>query len=132
MDATARALQAKWENGGKPMKRKHGKKFYKNGEEKINELTSNVNKILNILKKKNENLKEKQSYVTKLEETIKDLNNEFKLLRHKSSNANRTEILYLKNQIERLQKENMTLKGEKIFISKLLKCHSSLQIRFLL
>ena len=83
-------------------------------EEKINELTSNVNKILNILKKKNENLKEKQSYVTKLEETIKDLNNEFKLLRHKSSNANRTEILYLKNQIERLQKENMTLKGEKI------------------
>lgn len=83
-------------------------------EGKIVELTSNIKKIINILQKKNDKLKENQGYVIKLEETIKDLNNEFALLKQKNKKNMQTEVMYLKHQIDQLQKENLILKGEKL------------------
>ena len=78
-------------------------------ENKVNELSSSVKKIINIVKMKNIEINNNKIYINNLEETIKDLNKEFHQIRLKKKKDNSQDILNLKNQLENLKKEYQKL-----------------------
>lgn len=74
-------------------------------ENKVNELSSSVQNVINIVKIKNIEINNNKIYITNLEETIKDLNKEFHQLRLKKKKENNQEISNLKNQLDNIKKE---------------------------
>ena len=80
-------------------------------ENKVNELSSSVKQIIEIMNKRNHEIINNKIYIKNLEETIRELNKEFKSMRIKKESNNSKEIIRLKNQLEKLKKENMKLLG---------------------
>ena len=80
-------------------------------ENKVNELSSSVKQIIEIMNKRNHEIINNKIYIKNLEETIRELNKEFRSMRIKKESNNSKEIIRLKNQLEKLKKENMKLLG---------------------
>ena len=78
-------------------------------EQKVNELSLSVKKIINVVKIKNIEINNSKIYINNLEDTIRDLNKEFRHLRQMKNNDNEKEISYLKTQLENLKKEYQKL-----------------------
>ena len=78
-------------------------------ENKVNELSLSVKKIINIVKIKNIEINNSKIYINNLEDTIRDLNKEFRHLRQMKNNDSEREISYLKTQLENLKKEYQKL-----------------------
>jgi hypothetical protein len=74
-------------------------------ENKVKELSSNVKKVSNIIKLKDKEIKDNKLYITNLEDTIKQLSSEFKILRKKKNKEAEQKIKLLKLQIDSLKKE---------------------------
>ena len=74
-------------------------------EEKVQELSLKIKKIVNNIQEKNTELNKNKSYITKLENTIKDLNKQFRLLRIQKPKQSQNEMNYLKSQIAELRRE---------------------------
>ena len=80
-------------------------------ENKVNELSSSGKQIIEIMNKRNHEIINNKIYIKNLEETIRELNKEFRSMRIKKESNNSKEIIRLKNQLEKLKKENMKLLG---------------------
>ena len=78
-------------------------------ENKVNELSLSVQKIIELMNLKNTEIKNNQIYIKNLEETIKHLNKEFRNMRIRKKKDNIKEICKLKNQLEKLKTENKKL-----------------------
>ena len=78
-------------------------------ENKVNELSTSVKKIVNMVKIKDIEINNNKIYINNLEETIKDLNKEFHQIRLKKKKDNSQEISNLKSQLEHLKKEYQKL-----------------------
>ena len=78
-------------------------------EIKVNELSSSVNKIIEMMNQKNTEITNNKLYIKNLEETIKDLNREFYNMRMKKKKENSKEIVKLRTQLASLKKENQKL-----------------------
>ena len=78
-------------------------------ENKVNELSISVKKIVNMVKIKDIEINNNKIYINNLEETIKDLNKEFHQIRLKKKKDNSQEISNLKSQLEHLKKEYQKL-----------------------
>ena len=78
-------------------------------ENKVNELSTSVKKIVNMVKIKDIEINNNKIYINNLEETIKDLNKEFHQIRLQKKKDNSQEISNLKNQLEHLKKEYQKL-----------------------
>ena len=63
------------------------------------------------MNKRNHEIINNKIYIKNLEETIRELNKEFRSMRIKKESNNSKEIIRLKNQLEKLKKENMKLLG---------------------
>jgi hypothetical protein len=74
-------------------------------ENKVNELAINVQEVSNLVKIKDKEIKDNKSYINNLEKTIKDLNNEFKIMRNKKNKETQKKINMLKLQINNLKRE---------------------------
>ena len=74
-------------------------------ESKVSKLSSSVQKILNVVKLKDIEINNNKIYINNLEETIKDLNKEFQIIRLNKKKNNSEDILNLKKQLENLIKE---------------------------
>ena len=74
-------------------------------ENKVQELSSNVEKVSNIIKLKDKEIRDKKSYIHNLEDTIKKLNSEFKIFRNQKNKEAQKKINLLKLQISSLKKE---------------------------
>ena len=83
-------------------------------ENKVNELSSSVNKIIEMMNQKNTEITNNKLYIKNLEETIKDLNREFYNMRMKKKNENSKEIVKLRTQLANLKKENQKLLEQNI------------------
>ena len=78
-------------------------------ENKVNELSSSIKKIMNIVKIKNIEINNNKIYINNLEETIKDLKQEFHQIRIKKKKNNSQEISNLRTQLETLKKDYQKL-----------------------
>ena len=78
-------------------------------ENKVNDLSASMKKIINVIKKKNLEINNNKIYINNLEETIKDLNKEFHQIRLNKKKENSLEISNLKNQLETIKKEYQKL-----------------------
>ena len=78
-------------------------------ENKVNELSTSVKKIVNMVKIKDIEISNNKIYISNLEETIKDLNKEFHQIRLQKKKDNSQEISNLKSQLEHLKKEYQKL-----------------------
>ena len=78
-------------------------------ENKVTELSSSVNSIIEMIKQKNTEITNNKLYIKNLEETIKDLNREFYNMRMKKKKENSKEIVKLRTQLASLKKENKKL-----------------------
>ena len=74
-------------------------------ENKVNELAINVQEVSSLVKIKDKEIKDNKSYINNLEKTIKDLNNEFKIMRNKKNKETQKKINMLKLQINNLKRE---------------------------
>lgn len=74
-------------------------------ENKVNELSANVQAVSSLVKIKDKEIKDNKSYINNLERTIKDLNKEFKIMRNKKNKETQKKINLLKLQINNLKKE---------------------------
>ena len=74
-------------------------------ESKVSKLSSSVQKILNVVKLKDIEINNNKIYINNLEETIKDLNKEFQIIRLNKKKNNSEDISNLKKQLENLIKE---------------------------
>ena len=83
-------------------------------ENKVNELSSSVNKIIEMMNQKNTEITNNKLYIKNLEETIKDLNREFYNMRMKKKKENSKEIVKLRTQLANLKKENQKLLEQNI------------------
>mgnify|MGYP002626722373 FL=1 len=83
-------------------------------ENKVNELSSSVNKIIEMMNQKNTEIINNKLYIKNLEETIKDLNREFYNMRMKKKKENSKEIVKLRTQLANLKKENQKLLEQNI------------------
>ena len=78
-------------------------------ENKVNELSNSVKKIVNMVEIKDIEINNNKIYINNLEETIKDLNKEFHQIRLQKKKDNSQEISNLKSQLEHLKKEYQKL-----------------------
>ena len=97
-------------------------------EEKVNELGNKVNRIDNILKKKNAEIKQNEDYAIKLMNIVKDQKNQMENIRNLKSENDNDILLNLQNEIENLKN---TIELRDHTISKLQKNHKSLQEKYL-
>ena len=74
-------------------------------EGKVNELNTNVAKIISLLNQKNSEIDDNKMYINKLKETIDELNDEFNKLKSKKEKAKKDEIKILKNELMSLKLE---------------------------
>ena len=74
-------------------------------EGKVTELNNNVSKIITLLNKKNSEIDDNKMYITKLKETIDELNIEFNKLKAKKEKAKKDEIKLLRNELMSLKME---------------------------
>ena len=72
-------------------------------ENKVNELSSSVKNIIEMMNKKNSEITNNKIYIKNLEETIRDLNKEFRNMRLKKNKENSKEII-LKTKIIKMKK----------------------------
>ena len=97
-------------------------------EEKVNELGNKVNRIDNILKKKNAEIKQNEDYAIKLMNIVKDQKNQMENIRNLKSDNDNDILLNLQNEIDNLKN---TIELRDHTISKLQKNHKSLQEKYL-
>ena len=74
-------------------------------EEKINELSLKLNNIVKDIQKKNSEINKNKIYIIKLENTVKDLNKQYRLLKIQKPKESQNEVKYLKSQIAELKRE---------------------------
>ena len=74
-------------------------------EEKINELSLKLNNIVKDIQKKNSEINKNKIYIIKLENTVKDLNKQYRLLKIQKPKESQNEMNYLKSQIAELKRE---------------------------
>ncbi len=74
-------------------------------ENKVNELNNNVYKIIILLNQKNSEIDDNNLYINRLQETIEELNNEFKKLKSKKEKEKNDEIKLLRNEFMNLKME---------------------------
>ena len=77
-------------------------------ENKVKELLTNVEKVSIIIKLKDKEIKDNKLYINNLEESIKNLNKEFKSLRNKKYKDAKKKINLLKLQIKNLKKDKQS------------------------
>ena len=74
-------------------------------EEKINELSLKLNNIVKDIQKKNSEINKNKIYIIELENTVKDLNKQYRLLKIQKPKESQNEMNYLKSQIAELKRE---------------------------
>ena len=74
-------------------------------EEKINELSLKLNNIVKDIQKKNSEINKNKIYIIKLENTVKHLNKQYRLLKIQKPKESQNEMNYLKSQIAELKRE---------------------------
>ncbi len=97
-------------------------------EEKVNELGNKVNRIENILKKKNAEIKQNEDYAIKLMNIVKEQKSQMENIRNLKNENDNDILLNLQNEIENLKN---TIELRDHTITKLQKNHKSLQEKHL-